>query len=166
MTKRDLLVAAAIMRDRYGRVLLVANDWQRGGRVRYTLPGGTVEMGELVHEALIREVLEETGLHVTHIDCLAYVVHIEDDRRRERAVAMVFEVEWEGIIRPNDPDGYIVEARFVLPDEAARLIETPPLRDPLYDYLLEGEAGRFYAFNGWDGRGGVRIPVKPNVNSG
>ena len=43
MARRDLLVAAGILRDRFGRVLLVGNDWQGQGRVRHTLPGGVVE---------------------------------------------------------------------------------------------------------------------------
>ena len=46
MARRDLLVAAGILRDRFGRVLLVGNDWQGHGRVRHTLPGGVVEPGE------------------------------------------------------------------------------------------------------------------------
>ena len=28
----------------------------------------------------------------------------------------------------------------------------------LLDYLTTGVAGRFYGFNGWDGRGGTRVP--------
>ena len=43
--RREILVAAAILLDSRGRVLLVGNDWGRRGRVRYTLPGGTVEPG-------------------------------------------------------------------------------------------------------------------------
>lgn len=62
--RRELLVAAAILMDKQGRVLLVANDWSRRGRVRYTLPGGTVEAGETLIDALKREVREETGLWV------------------------------------------------------------------------------------------------------
>ena len=47
-----------------GKVLLIqrAKDPLRG---RWMIPGGTVEMGETLEEALVREMAEETGLTVT-----------------------------------------------------------------------------------------------------
>lgn len=159
MARRDLLVTAAVLRDRFGRVLLVGNDWQGAGRVRWTLPGGMVEPGETAPEALYREILEETGLKVTGIKHMAYTVHIEDERRGERAIALVFEATWEGLLNPADPDGFIVEARFLTDEEAIAKLESPPMREPLNDYLNTGQPGRFYAFKGWDGRGGLRIPA-------
>ncbi|ADV67107.1 NUDIX hydrolase [Deinococcus maricopensis] len=158
MPRRDLLVTAAVLRDAQGRVLMVGNDWQGAGRVRYTLPGGMVEAGEIVPEALVREIYEETGLKLTAIKHMAYTVHIEDERRGERAIAVVFEAAWEGLLNPSDPDGFIVEARFFTPEEAIARLDSPPMREPLNDYLTTGLPGRFYAFKGWDGKGGLRIP--------
>ena len=46
-----------------GRVLLIRRG-KEPLRGRWVVPGGTVELGETLEEALVREVLEETGLVV------------------------------------------------------------------------------------------------------
>ncbi|MBV9011353.1 MAG: NUDIX hydrolase [Pseudonocardiales bacterium] len=53
----------AVVFDHAGRLLLVrrANE---PGRGRWSVPGGRVEPGETDHQAVIREVAEETGLAV------------------------------------------------------------------------------------------------------
>lgn len=51
---------AAFIQDAEGRVLLT----RRADNGRWCLPGGHVDSGESVAEACVREVLEETGLHV------------------------------------------------------------------------------------------------------
>ena len=53
--------ASAVIFDRRGRVLLQ----QRSDGGQWGLPGGSVEIGESVADAAIREVREETGLVVT-----------------------------------------------------------------------------------------------------
>lgn len=153
MARREFVVAAAILLDSQGRVLLVGNDWQGHGNVRYTLPGGVVERGESTLDALHREVKEETGLTITRIRHLAYAVHVEDQRRNDRAVSFAFVADYDGLLNPRDPDGFIVEARFFPADEVESTIPIPPLREPLVRYLRDWKAGRFYAYAGWDGRG-------------
>lgn len=154
--RRDLLVAAAVLMDKQGRVLLVANDWSRRGKVRYTLPGGMVEPGESILNAIGREVREETGLQVKSVEHLAYVIQVEDARKGERTVAMAFRANYDGLLNPRDPDGHIVEARFFTPEEVAvKLEEHRPLAEPLLDYL-QGERGRFYAYPNW-GVEGIRV---------
>lgn len=154
VARREFVVAAAILLDQQGRVLLVGNDWQGYGRVRYTLPGGVVERGESTLDALTREVREETGLSITHVNHLAYAVHVEDVRRNDRAVSFAFLAEYDGLLNPRDPDGFIVEARFFPVEEVEKVIPIPPLREPLVEYLRDRSAGRFYSYAGWDGRGG------------
>lgn len=58
MPSKVLAVAAIIVRD--GRILLIqrGNPPQQG---RWTLPGGKVEAGESLQQAVRREVAEETG---------------------------------------------------------------------------------------------------------
>lgn len=53
----------AVVLDDAGRLLLIrrANE---PGRGRWSVPGGRVEAGETDHQALTREVAEETGLTV------------------------------------------------------------------------------------------------------
>jgi ADP-ribose pyrophosphatase YjhB (NUDIX family) len=52
---------SAVIFDRRGRLLLQ----QRSDGGQWGLPGGSVEIGESVRDAIAREVLEETGLIVT-----------------------------------------------------------------------------------------------------
>ena len=53
----------AVIHDRRGRLLLIQRG-QEPGRGLWSLPGGRVEPGETDHEAVVREVAEETGLRV------------------------------------------------------------------------------------------------------
>ena len=61
------LAVGALVRDDQERILLI----QRGkepNRGRWTVPGGKVEWGETMKEAVGREVVEETGLEVEVLD--------------------------------------------------------------------------------------------------
>ena len=60
-THPQLAVSAAIFRD--GKVLLVRRA-RSPAKGFYSLPGGRVELGESLHQAVAREVDEETGLGI------------------------------------------------------------------------------------------------------
>jgi 8-oxo-dGTP diphosphatase len=68
---------------RAGKVVLI----RRGKpplKGRWTVPGGTVELGESLSQALVREVREETGLVVRPGPALALLDHIRRERGRVR----------------------------------------------------------------------------------
>lgn len=67
---KDRLAARAILLDDDGRVALI-NSTKRGC---YKLPGGGVDEGELVREALEREVIEEAGYKVEVLKSLGKTV--------------------------------------------------------------------------------------------
>ena len=53
----------AVVTDGHGRLLLIKRGHQPGAGL-WSLPGGRIEPGETDAEALVREMLEETGLTV------------------------------------------------------------------------------------------------------
>lgn len=74
-------VGAVIVHE--GRVLLV----QRGHepmKGRWTIPGGLIDVGEALTEAVVRETREETGLEVEPIELVELLdrIHREDGRVR------------------------------------------------------------------------------------
>ena len=66
-----ITVRAVIIQD--GKILLIKKDSLDEG-VRYTLPGGALESGETLHQAVIRECQEEINTPVEAND----VLHIAD----------------------------------------------------------------------------------------
>jgi len=72
-------VGGVVIRD--GKVLLI-----RRGKPplygRWVVPGGTVELGEPLEQALVREMQEETGLAVEPLEVLTVFDRIERDGER------------------------------------------------------------------------------------
>jgi ADP-ribose pyrophosphatase YjhB (NUDIX family) len=100
-------VSAAIVRD--GRVLIARRARPPANGV-FTLPGGVVEVGETLPQALTREIMEETSLVIEPVALAGY---------RERIV--------------RDGNGGI-EQHFVILPFAARLLSGEPV---LNDELAE-----------------------------
>jgi len=74
-------VGAVIVKD--GRVLLV----QRGTEPalgRWSIPGGLIEVGEALSEAVVREVREETGLEIQPVELVELLDRIHRDGDRVR----------------------------------------------------------------------------------
>ncbi len=126
-TRPYLAVSAAIFRD--GRVLIV-----RRGRPPahglYTLPGGGVELGETLQEAITREVREETGLAIAPLGLVGFREAIARDaagRVERHFVILPFAARWVGgEIALNEE---LAEARWRKPDELAGLKTTEGLAE-------------------------------------
>jgi 8-oxo-dGTP diphosphatase len=62
-----MIGAMALIQDEAGRILIVEHTYRR--RIPWGLPGGWLKRAESPEAGLIREVFEETGLHV-QVDAL------------------------------------------------------------------------------------------------
>jgi len=61
-----------VIKDRGNRLLLIKRGHEPGAGL-WSLPGGRIEPGETDEEAVVREILEETGLRVECRDLLGTV---------------------------------------------------------------------------------------------
>jgi 8-oxo-dGTP diphosphatase len=126
----EVAVGAVVTRD--GQFLLVrrahgpaAGEW--------SVPGGRVRLGEELHEAVVRETREETGLDVVVERFLGWVERIDGGADPHHFVILDF------ACAPLDPEQAVVagddaaDAAWVDLDD----LDGVPLVDGLLDFLLE-----------------------------
>jgi 8-oxo-dGTP diphosphatase len=120
-----LAVSAAILRD--GQVLLVRRARPPAGGL-FSLPGGVVEVGETLTEAVEREVREETSLAIEPVALAGYRVVVArdgEDRVERHFVILPFAARWvsgEPVLNEE-----LSEWRWVDPAAIAGMQTTPGL---------------------------------------
>jgi len=126
-TRPYLAVSAAIFRD--GRVLIVRRA-EPPAHGLHTLPGGVVELGETLVEAVTREVREEAGLEIEPHGLAGYRQLIARDgsgRIERHFVILPFAARWlAGEIALNDE---LAEGRWLEPEALSGLKTTEGLTD-------------------------------------
>jgi ADP-ribose pyrophosphatase YjhB (NUDIX family) len=128
-TRPYLAVSAAIVRD--GRVLVVRRALPPAYGL-HTLPGGGVELGETLEQAVAREIREETGLEIEPLALAGYRQMIARDaegRIERHFVILPFAARWiAGDVVLNEE---LTEARWLLPSELSGLKTTDGLAEIL-----------------------------------
>lgn len=129
-------VASGIILDQR-RLLLVQNQ-RRNGSLDWSTPGGVVDPGEEVLEALQREVIEETSVVVDGWSRELYSVHVDFVGRDMTLHAQVFQASgFSGALHVDDPDNVVVDGRWVDRDAANTLLMASPqwVSEPLHHCL-------------------------------
>jgi 8-oxo-dGTP diphosphatase len=127
MERPQVCVGAVAVDD--GRLLLVRRG--RGpAQGEWSVPGGRVELGETVGEAVVRELAEETGIEALCGPLLGWVERIDDDHH---FVILDFVVE---VMDAGDPvaGDDAAEAAWVPLEEVAEMTN---LVDGLAEFLHE-----------------------------
>jgi len=122
-----LAVSAAIIRD--GKVLVVRRARKPALGV-YTVPGGVVEAGETLLDAVAREVREETALEIEPVALAGHrevILRDEDGRVNRHFVILCFAARLVGgEVRLNEE---LDEARWIAPADLAGLKTTEGLQE-------------------------------------
>ena len=122
-----LAVSAAIVRA--GQILVVRRA-RSPAEGLFSLPGGVVESGETLAQALIREVREETSLAIEPVALAGFretITRDRDGRVERHFVILPFAARWlSGEVVLNEE---LSEARWLQPAEIAGLPTTPGLGD-------------------------------------
>jgi ADP-ribose pyrophosphatase YjhB (NUDIX family) len=112
-----LSVSAVVWRSERRRALLLM---QRSDNAHWGLPGGYVEPGESVRDAVVREVSEETGVAIepgrlvgVYSDPAMMVIEYPEGRR-VHAVNLCFEARPVGAGMPTTPDEALATGYFEL----------------------------------------------------
>jgi 8-oxo-dGTP diphosphatase len=126
-TRPYLAVSAAIIRD--GKVLIVRRARAPAYGI-FTLPGGGVEAGETLHEAIIREVMEETALTIEPLGLAGYreaIARDADGNVERHFVILPFAARFiAGEVALNEE---LAEARWLVPPGLAGLKTTEGLAE-------------------------------------
>src|SRR3954462_2793015 len=89
-----LAVSAAIIRDGH---VLVARGAEGASTGLYTLPGGVVEVGETLHQAVVRVIAEETGIVIEPVTLAGqreFITRDEAGRVSRNFVILCFAARW------------------------------------------------------------------------
>lgn len=114
MSKPYIRVAAGLILDQRGHLLLGQRPEGKPWAGWWELPGGKIESGESIEQALVRELDEELGIRATRI--YPWVTHVHEYPKNIVELAFCQVTAWEGIPRglenqdlawvdPQDPIG-------------------------------------------------------------
>ena len=115
-----------------GKILLIkSHKWKN----KYVIPGGHIELGEKVEEALKREIKEETGLDVYEIEFICFQEFIFDKAfwKKRHFIFLDFACKTNSREVKLNSEGQ--EFVWVTLDEALKLDIEPYTRKTIEEYL-------------------------------
>lgn len=130
--------AGALIFDPENRIFLMrSHKW----RNKYQVPGGKIELGERIEDALRREIKEETGLYIDHIEFICFQESIFDEAFyvKKHMIFFDFSCRTDSTdVQLNDEAQKFV---WISLDEALELPLDPYTRKLIHEYLAFRKIG-------------------------
>ncbi len=137
-------VAGVCIRD--GRILLIAH--KKNGKVYWLLPGGGVNFGESLAEALTRELREELGLEVSVGD-IALICDSIAPRLQRHIVNICFFFKFRKAKPVLGKERRLYDFGFFTGREIDSMVVFPPITGELKRLLGGGKSTRSYLGSKW-----------------
>ncbi|MEZ3501273.1 8-oxo-dGTP diphosphatase MutT [Pantoea sp. KPR_PJ] len=129
---KHLQVAVGIIRNADKQIFLAQRPASSHMANMWEFPGGKIEAGESAEEALKRELMEETGIEVTHATAIGAADHTYENLRVTLNFFLVEGWRGEPWGREGQPQRWVAQSALVAE-------EFPPANHALIARLLASE---------------------------
>jgi 8-oxo-dGTP pyrophosphatase MutT (NUDIX family) len=131
--------ASAVVINQSGQILL----HKRSDNHLWSLPGGTMELGESIEQTILREVYEETGFQVKILRCVGIysdphhrIAFSDGEVRQQFSICFACQITGGQLTMSHES----TELKFFSPHELQQLDLHPAQRIRLEDYLAQNPA--------------------------
>jgi len=100
-SNRPYLAVRAIISNESGDVLILKRAGTKHGNGKWCLPGGNVEFGQTITDAVVREIKQETSLICKEIDFLFYLENLPSEESELHYINLAFKCNVEGSVKLN-----------------------------------------------------------------
>jgi nucleoside triphosphatase len=126
----------ALIFNREGKLFLMKSHKWLG---KYVMPGGHIELGETMHEALKREIMEETGMEIYDIRFINVQEHVygEGFWKKKHFIFIDFACKTDStqITLNSEAQEYV----WVLPKDVMKLPVEPYTLRTIQEYMRHSE---------------------------
>ncbi len=131
--KPIIVVAACIVRGNTVLLTLRNNPERPLTHLKWEIPGGKIKVGESPQEALVREIWEELGVHLT---VLRMLPHVQSNIFTNHYIIIAFECTISDSVTPQPADGSTQGIQWATYNDVFKL-DTIPGTDKFVSSVLK-----------------------------